>query len=640
MKKFPLIIVAVLICFVFFGGFSTYAAAEYNANYYSGTDCVIVNGNVPEGSEAIPVNIWITQSNTPAFYDILYLNDFIVENSGDFQYLLPVNLDDYIEEDCYAGVSVGGKIMEFVSVNNSYPLVCDNIEIIDDILYISGEYVHFSEETEVEFILKSDVDNLISTSTDADSDSFEYSFEVDLGNVIDYGFYTIVLQAGQYSIELPFEYLDIEMLFDKINSVKNSEDTTIDYKAAEIKTLLNSERNKISLQLNDFTFDKNINLENADIEIYKIFSCCIKDIETVTELRDELLKAYFTYLYNGASDLDEYYNIICVKAKDVLDFTSLKSYEYLKEDFTPDEQLAIFNAVKTKNLKYYDDVISDVCGLAVTKIINSAVYGSDIKKTVTDNPDVFGEVKSLSNSGWAYVLDMIPFDNIDDVIDAIEEYDEPLSGSPSPGPGPSGSPGGGVSMSAKVDNTPLERDRFADLTGFEWAKTAINALSDAGIVNGKTKNTFAPGDNVTREEFVKMLTGLVDSEGLSQIVDFTDADKTAWYYQYIVKAYNLGIITGKTDGTFGIGEYITRQDAAVMAYRTLGLKLSIDEHDTVINFNDNSNIADYALDAVTKMAGAKLLNGTGDGNFAPLECCTRAQAAQIIYNIYSAINTN
>ncbi|UKI35896.1 MAG: S-layer homology domain-containing protein [Clostridiales bacterium] len=53
-----------------------------------------------------------------------------------------------------------------------------------------------------------------------------------------------------------------------------------------------------------------------------------------------------------------------------------------------------------------------------------------------------------------------------------------------------------------VPDTEKKAD-FADLTGFDWAKDAVDYLYQKGIVSGRNEKEFAPSDFVTREEFVK-----------------------------------------------------------------------------------------------------------------------------------------
>ena len=50
-------------------------------------------------------------------------------------------------------------------------------------------------------------------------------------------------------------------------------------------------------------------------------------------------------------------------------------------------------------------------------------------------------------------------------------------------------------------------------------------------------------------------------------------------------------------------------------------------------FTDAEEIADYAGEAVDALAGAKVINGMGDGTFMPRKTSTRAEAAVMLYNL-------
>ena len=53
---------------------------------------------------------------------------------------------------------------------------------------------------------------------------------------------------------------------------------------------------------------------------------------------------------------------------------------------------------------------------------------------------------------------------------------------------------------------------FKDLGGYEWARESIVNLYKKKIISGITSESFAPGNAVTREEFVKMLVGAAQAE--------------------------------------------------------------------------------------------------------------------------------
>lgn len=210
------------------------------------------------------------------------------------------------------------------------------------------------------------------------------------------------------------------------------------------------------------------------------------------------------------------------------------------------------------------------------------------------------------------------------------------SNRPSGGSG-GGSGGGGQKTLATVIKDTEEKqeilfDVYSDLDEALWARNAIVNLTNRGILRGRSADKFEPNANVTREEFVKMLVeAFVSDEIVGKPVSFEDVIPTRWYYPYILKGVEAGIVTGYSETVFGIGEFITRQDMAVMAYRA-AMKNYISENETDV-FADEDKISDYAKEAVAVMAENGIINGKGDGNFCPLDTATRAEAAKIIYEI-------
>lgn len=207
------------------------------------------------------------------------------------------------------------------------------------------------------------------------------------------------------------------------------------------------------------------------------------------------------------------------------------------------------------------------------------------------------------------------------------------------GGGKSSGGGGGASVFAPtkpVENKPDTKDdekTFYDLDGFEWAKDYINSLSSKKVINGFGDGTFKPGNKVTREEFVKMLVVALNLKGDIKL-GFNDVDSTHWAYGYIKTAVASGIVNGISDTEFGITSEITRQDMAVMAYRAAKKvgKLNNIEPDKN-NFSDESDIADYAKDAIAYMKSAGIINGVGENMFNPLGTATRAETAVVISKI-------
>lgn len=185
---------------------------------------------------------------------------------------------------------------------------------------------------------------------------------------------------------------------------------------------------------------------------------------------------------------------------------------------------------------------------------------------------------------------------------------------------------------AYISNQKIE---FKDLGGYEWADNAINKLVENYVVSGITNTEFEPGRTIKREEFVKMIASGLRITGAEAVVTFGDVKEGDWFYPYVGAAQRANIVSGDTENNFGVGQNITRQDAAVMVSRALsasGAELELGEN---VEFTDEDSISGYAKSAVSKLARAGIINGMADGSFAPQNSITRAEAAQMLYGFLS-----
>ena len=165
---------------------------------------------------------------------------------------------------------------------------------------------------------------------------------------------------------------------------------------------------------------------------------------------------------------------------------------------------------------------------------------------------------------------------------------------------------------------------FSDLGNVSWAKEPITALYNMGIVNGVGNGLFDPQSPVTREQFAKMIVGVMGYTVNSGATTTFSDDAGDWYTPYIAAAVEHGIITGRDDGTFGVGDYITRQDIAVIIHRTQGSP-AVEIHE----FPDSAAISDYAVTAVSYLYSAGIASGDDMGNFNPVNSATRAEASKM-----------
>ena len=114
-------------------------------------------------------------------------------------------------------------------------------------------------------------------------------------------------------------------------------------------------------------------------------------------------------------------------------------------------------------------------------------------------------------------------------------------------------------------------------------------------------------------------------------IEFSDVKDTDWAYPYISVAVSAGIVNGVSEKEFAQETDITREMAAVMLYRVVGLQKKA-LGGSGKEFKDGDFVSGYAKEAVKALGSAEIIKGDENGNFNPNNSLTRAEAAVLIYN--------
>ena len=195
-------------------------------------------------------------------------------------------------------------------------------------------------------------------------------------------------------------------------------------------------------------------------------------------------------------------------------------------------------------------------------------------------------------------------------------------------------PGHTGAVTTPNTNTNYKPD-FQDLDSVEWARTAINGLAMRGMISGRDQYTFDPNANITRAEYCQILMGAINALNAKGESTFADVPSTAWYYNAVSVASQLGIVSGYGDGNFGPNDLITRQDMALMTYKTAKImNKSLEPVNAEITFEDSHEISDYAFEAVMTLQKAGIINGMTETTFEPHSNATRAQSAKVIFDTF------
>ena len=179
--------------------------------------------------------------------------------------------------------------------------------------------------------------------------------------------------------------------------------------------------------------------------------------------------------------------------------------------------------------------------------------------------------------------------------------------------------------------------KFRDISK-NWAREEIGKLYSLGIFDDNS-NFFAPNEYISRYDFTIAIGKAIDLRVLEEDVKktnpsiFKDVSRSTKDYQYLVSAYNKGVIKGVTADRFSPDSYLTRQQAAAILIRALGLEGKAPDPGFKTPYADDKRIFDYARDSVYMVYELGLITGKPVGNvvnFDPTGHLTRAQASAII----------
>ena len=171
-------------------------------------------------------------------------------------------------------------------------------------------------------------------------------------------------------------------------------------------------------------------------------------------------------------------------------------------------------------------------------------------------------------------------------------------------------------------------------------KAAIEELASRGIINGMSKDNFAPNKTMTRAEFAAIVTRALGLPA-KDTKAFTDVPSSKWYAGYIGAANSSGIVNGVGSGKFNPDGTITRQEAAAMVARAAklcGLDTSMDAgatKDVLAQFGDYRSVASWAKESLAFCYYTNILDQSAL-KIEPTKAILRCEIAQMLYNMLTA----
>lgn len=177
----------------------------------------------------------------------------------------------------------------------------------------------------------------------------------------------------------------------------------------------------------------------------------------------------------------------------------------------------------------------------------------------------------------------------------------------------------------------ISTNDFVDFPN-DWSTEAFKAAVENGLIMGRGNNEIVPYGILTRAEMAAIINRAFGANKTAPISQYNDVSVSDWYYSEMGKAVKMQTFTGVSDTEMMPDAYITRQEAFTVVARAMVISNS--DHSVLDKFIDKSDIADWALDSMAAMAENGYINGNEMGEVKPLDYITRAEFAQMMYNMF------
>jgi hypothetical protein len=175
--------------------------------------------------------------------------------------------------------------------------------------------------------------------------------------------------------------------------------------------------------------------------------------------------------------------------------------------------------------------------------------------------------------------------------------------------------------------------RFYDVLLDNTFYTYIEYMASHGIVSGYSEdNTFRWGNNTTRAQLSKIMVlaegWTIDTSGGPH---FSDVPQSHPFYGYIETAYNHGIISGYTDGTFRPYNNVTRTQLSKIVVLAEGWAIDTSGGPHFRDVSQSNPFYGYVETAYNHSIISGYGCGPGCLEFRPGNDATRGQICKIVY---------
>ena len=185
---------------------------------------------------------------------------------------------------------------------------------------------------------------------------------------------------------------------------------------------------------------------------------------------------------------------------------------------------------------------------------------------------------------------------------------------------------------------PIEtwKNPYRDVRSTAWYYEDVAYVTRSGLMVGTSAMTFSPGAEMSRAMLVAVLYRMSGSPSVAGMTaPFTDVPADQWYTDAVIWAYNCGVVSGTSATTFAPGQNITREQMMTMFY---GYAKFMDYNTVAVAdlsvFPDGGSVSSWAQTEMGWAVANTLISGVQEGGatyLRPQGNATRAEAAAILH---------
>ena len=181
--------------------------------------------------------------------------------------------------------------------------------------------------------------------------------------------------------------------------------------------------------------------------------------------------------------------------------------------------------------------------------------------------------------------------------------------------------------------------QFDDVEIPSWYHEGVDFVVAGGYMNGTSDTTFDPALTTNRAMVITTLYRMAGSPETTGTHAFSDVEAGSFYEQAVIWGVENAIVNGKSADSFAPCDDVTRQELVTFLYRFanyMGADTA-SRYDALASFVDADTLSAYAVQPMKWAVGAGLINGLDETHLAPLALSNRAQLAVVLMRLWNEI---